>query len=478
MPQPWRRSLDRILFETSDWAWLGLALGLRLVFVLKLGGRFHQTDEAGFAGLAWNLAATGTLGKDGAPWAIPPIPAAFCALWFRLCGHSLLYPRLAQAFVSAGTAWVLGRMTASLGASRTAGRSAFILAAVYPFFIYYSGMVLSETLYLAAVVPGLWALCASLQERGASWRLPAAGGSALAAAALCRPEAMPIAVLFWLAGLAAWLLGRWSGRALCAAVLAWALPLTAWCVRNRAAVGAFALDLHGGITMLHGTLLFDENEVDTGVAMAAVEKMPFYQQSLSLPPAERDRLYLRQSLSFMRENPGRVARQWRRKFVNFWRLYPRTDKAYREDFYSHPGAGLGRAALVAVSLACEPALIIGGFWGLWGLRRRWGELYPLGLFLLGTMAIHVVSVSQMRYRLAVMPILILGAAVAAGHRRFTALAVASRGQIAPMPCGACLQALAEFCRPDFVIVTAAARNPAAMVIHPLKDLLPQAFRLG
>ena len=72
----------------------------------------------------------------------------------------------------------------------------------------------------------------------------------------------------------------------------------------------------------------------------------------------------------------------------------------------------------------------------------------------------------------------LGAAIVAGHRRFTALAVVSSGQTAPMPCGACLQMLAEFCRPDFVIVTAAARNPAAMAIYPLKDLLPQAFRLG
>jgi len=90
----------------------------------------------------------------------------------------------------------------------------------------------------------------------------------------------------------------------------------------------------------------------------------------------------------------------------------------------------------------------------------------------------------------------LGAAVAAGHRRFTAIAVVSSeapceakpcgkpqglakkgGHTAPMPCGACLQALAEFCRPDFVIVTAAARNPAAMAIYPLKDLLPRAFRL-
>jgi hypothetical protein len=307
---------------------------------------------------------------------------------------------------------VLGRMTASLCASRRAGRLALVLASVYPFFIYYSGMVLSETLYLAAVIPGLWWLCASLQERGASWRLPAAGGLALATAALCRPEAMPIAGLLWLAGLVAWLRGRWSGRALGAAVLAWTLPLTVWCARNRAAVGVFALDTHGGLTLLHGSLLFDENEKDTALAMAALEKMPFYQESLSLPRDKRDRIYLRHGLAFIREHPGRVAGQWLRKAATFWRFYPRTDKVYREGPYSHPGAGLGRAALVAVSLACEPALIIGGFWGLWGLRRRYGELYPLGLFLLGTMAIHVVTVSQMRYRLAVMPILMLGAAAA------------------------------------------------------------------
>jgi cytidine deaminase len=72
----------------------------------------------------------------------------------------------------------------------------------------------------------------------------------------------------------------------------------------------------------------------------------------------------------------------------------------------------------------------------------------------------------------------LGAAVAAGHRRFTAIAIVSSGQIAPIPCGACLQALAEFCRPDFVILTAAARDPAATVAYTLKDLLPRAFRLG
>lgn len=72
----------------------------------------------------------------------------------------------------------------------------------------------------------------------------------------------------------------------------------------------------------------------------------------------------------------------------------------------------------------------------------------------------------------------LGAAIAAGHRHFIALAIASSGPTASMPCGACLQALAEFCRPDFVILTASARNPAASAAYTLKDLLPRAFRMG
>ena len=71
----------------------------------------------------------------------------------------------------------------------------------------------------------------------------------------------------------------------------------------------------------------------------------------------------------------------------------------------------------------------------------------------------------------------MGAAVTAGHRHFTALAVVSSGQTAPTPCGACLQVLAEFCRPDFAILTATARNSSAMAVYSLKDLLPRAFRL-
>ena len=89
----------------------------------------------------------------------------------------------------------------------------------------------------------------------------------------------------------------------------------------------------------------------------------------------------------------------------------------------------------------------------------------------------------------------LAAAVSAGFRRFEAIAVVTSGTWASpprlrqrlrrgenargkavVPCGACLQALAEFCKPDLLILAASAASPARIKIFKLRDLLPYAFR--
>jgi len=73
----------------------------------------------------------------------------------------------------------------------------------------------------------------------------------------------------------------------------------------------------------------------------------------------------------------------------------------------------------------------------------------------------------------------LAAAVAAGYRRFRALAVVVSGKKRKMPpCGACLQVLAEFCGPDFQIFTAASDQPDKINVYRLRDLLPHVFRLN
>lgn len=73
----------------------------------------------------------------------------------------------------------------------------------------------------------------------------------------------------------------------------------------------------------------------------------------------------------------------------------------------------------------------------------------------------------------------IGAAVAAGHSALEAVAIFTQTQTPTYPCGACLQAIAEFA-PDedheIRIHLACASGP---VLSPtLAELLPKAFRKG
>ena len=70
------------------------------------------------------------------------------------------------------------------------------------------------------------------------------------------------------------------------------------------------------------------------------------------------------------------------------------------------------------------------------------------------------------------------AALAAGCRNFTAMALVAGGATPPQPCGACRQVMAEFCSPDFEVVTALAGRLDAFETNVLGDLLPKTFRLS
>lgn len=67
----------------------------------------------------------------------------------------------------------------------------------------------------------------------------------------------------------------------------------------------------------------------------------------------------------------------------------------------------------------------------------------------------------------------VGAAVAAGERRFVAVAIVSPG--AAPPCGACRQVLAEF--GDCLIICADPRFQRKFRREKLSSLLPTVFRL-
>jgi cytidine deaminase len=66
-------------------------------------------------------------------------------------------------------------------------------------------------------------------------------------------------------------------------------------------------------------------------------------------------------------------------------------------------------------------------------------------------------------------------AVAAGVRRIVAVVVVAGGSEPVMPCGACLQWLAEFCDPTAAVVAATASGRIRR--SALRDLIKEPFRL-
>lgn len=404
-----RRLLAR-LEALPAWTLVALSLLPRLAFALVLRQRFYQIDEGGFDAPAWQWATTGVLGSNGVPAAVPPVPALFFGSFYRVFGRVYLYPRLGQALLGALTAWIVGRLAEEASGSRAAGRLAWAIAAVYPFFVYYNGMLLSETLYVAASAAGLWLLVRAFNRPG-DLACAAGAGAALGLSALVRVEGAGVGALVLGGAALLCAAGRFSWRGWALAGLCFAAPLAGWSARNKAATGSAALDVHGGITLLHGTVLYETAEaMDTADAMRQVERMPFYVEAQKLPDeAQRQAAYTRAALRFMRENPGETLWQWVRKFVSYWRFYPRLDKVYYQTATSRPDLSLDRRVLVAVSLLFEPWLIVLGAAGLWGLRRRPAFL-PLFLFAAGSTGVHVLVVSMMRYRLPVMSVMIAAAA--------------------------------------------------------------------
>ncbi|MEI7436366.1 MAG: cytidine deaminase [bacterium] len=72
----------------------------------------------------------------------------------------------------------------------------------------------------------------------------------------------------------------------------------------------------------------------------------------------------------------------------------------------------------------------------------------------------------------------IAAAVTCGHRRVRRLAlVAGTARRPALPCGACLQVIAEFATPDFEILIAPRGRTKQFVRYVLRDLLPFPFSL-
>jgi 4-amino-4-deoxy-L-arabinose transferase-like glycosyltransferase len=380
-------------------ALLGLGLFLRLSYSLQLPNQLLIPDAGSFDTIAWNVASQGEYAMEGRPTAYrPPSYVLFLAAIYKIFGHHYRAVRIAQGFMGIGQVLLLIKIAQELRWNSLIQWTVGGIAACYPFFIYYESHLISDA-YLT-----FWHTAALLSVLRWHHHLSSVSRAALMGfcfAVLCLLKSVFMPLFILVIALEAFLSRRaFPWKALLAAALVFALPLFAWGLRNEKTFGRFFLDGHGGRTLVETIVYHDRVKDGTFPELWAND--PLQKQTASMDEAARDAFFSDYVKKYILTHPGLYAKQSFERFKDLWRFYPRQDVRFSE----------GRRMITLISLLTEPFLILAGIFGLFKSRRQWRELYPSYAALLLLTAAHTLITGQMRYRLPLMPILILFASYA------------------------------------------------------------------
>ncbi len=390
------------LIEPNSTTRAVLAVVLALSFAVRLSWGLFQPaeidsrlpDQAEYLQLGRNLLEHGRLsfvdprfGQEVYAYRTPGYPALIA-----MFGGNVRLLRVAQACIDTSTvlaAFLLARRWLGAGGSLLAA----IAVAVNPFLVYFSGLVLSETLFTAMLT---WGLVLMVWRPGGML-----GGCVLALACLVRPSALLLPIGLGVASCG--LLSRaTAARQLTVKALTMLLLTVAcffpWAARNDRVLGEWIwLTTNSGITRYDG--FHPQARGDSDQGFLGRPEMGYLK---ALSEVQRDRELSRLASESIRDDltrrPGRLARLSLAKMGRTWSPVPLSS-----DFG-------GRSLHVFVAAAyCVPFLAA----CFVGLCR--GEL-PIGARVLLFMpavyftVVHVLSVGSLRYRVPVEPLLAVLAA--------------------------------------------------------------------
>jgi hypothetical protein len=302
-------------------AGLALALAVRLLyFFMHPGDRYYlnrtyEADSTDYTGLALSLLNSEGYSIEGRPTAsIMPGYAGLVAAVFAIAGPNVVAVRVVQVVMAVLLCLLISQIACAVF-GREAGLWALLMGALYLPLVQMPCYIMTECLYTTLLFLGVL-LGVHLLRKVESITLALATGAVLGLCLLTRPIGLAVASL-----LALVLLLRHHHRALPAlacVTLAFALCWAPWIARNYVSMGTWIpLSSGGGISIYRannpksnggfgGWIL---QGIDTG----------------GLPPpdgrseVQQDRFLHHEAATFIRENPGRYAWLCWRRAVNLFR---------------------------------------------------------------------------------------------------------------------------------------------------------------
>jgi 4-amino-4-deoxy-L-arabinose transferase-like glycosyltransferase len=381
------------------WGLLALAFALRAGFLFVRNSPLEFPDSVVYHQIAGNVCAGKGLAQAPQVTAFhPPGYPLFLAGCYALFGPRPMAAGVAQAALGTLTCLVIFLLARRAFDDERTGLIAAAIAAVYPFFVFYSSLLLSENLFNLLLVAGVWLLLEA--ARDLRMRTAALAGIVLGLGTLTRASLVgfvPCAAPFW------WLLTRQRGRGrplfvYGVVMVAAFAALCPWAVRNYLRTGHFVFTALQG-----GQALYEANCPEaTGGPTAHLIDWDKVTEGKPLSEYERDRFLWKKSLDYIREHPGRFFRLAAVKLGRFWSPIPNYER-YRSPLYN------------AVSLLSFGPVLVLAVVGVIQSRRRWREVLLLLSPVLYYSALHTVFVGSIRYRAPLEALLIVVAAYAIGR---------------------------------------------------------------
>ncbi len=357
------------------------AFALRLAWGVSLDPhQLYFPDSRQWSGIALNfLSGDGLIVNEGAKALRPPVYSLFLSFIYSVFGkENLLAVRIIQALISSCTCCVVYLLGKKIF-NATAAKIAMAACAIYPFFVYYSGAVLTETLFIFI----LSLIMLFLSGGKFAW-----AGVLFGLGILCRAESI---VFFFLAlgGIFVALRGKTALRSAIVMTAITGAILLPWMLRNYLVFRAYV-----PLTTMSGYTLYEGNSPHNPTGGPG-GSLPF-PDTRGMGEIERDRFLRQEAIRAIRENPRRMAGLMRSKFKRLWNVGLNTDDP----------AYVSRLTSLASIISFAPVLVLFviGLVLSWKRRR---ELIYVYLLVLHTTAVNLIFVSSLRYRLPLEPFMLI-----------------------------------------------------------------------
>ena len=401
--------------ERSLYAVLGIACVIRLAFVLLYPQLPVVNDAAAYDQQGFSIAFShGVLqGNDGPiPISKGPVYPIFLAVIYRIAGYHHTAARVVQALLSAWSVLLIYKLAQTVFPPGIA-LIASALAAIYPPFISYSGLLLTEIASVVLLLAFIHSVIKGVSGSAGRWWVAAGVWGGLLV--LHREETLLllvciVAAVWW------WRIG-WSRLGLMLGTVA--LIVLPWVVRNHRVYQAWVLNpAQQGAQVWLSTYAARWQEWHN--------EDPYYRSVVDvdgLNLVQQDRRLLREGLKQILEHPWVYLTMCLQRIPRFWVGGHSDTFVHLEQSlgsYVRQGKHLTASRKVAM-LLYNLSLIAGGFAGMylaWKLSIVDGRhLILLALPVITTAVVHFFLFAVLRYQVPIMPFVIIFAAYSIGHLR-------------------------------------------------------------